>query len=515
MITKPFIVIVLIASFALNASSRLSPMTTDQMVDLTFGVQGRVATPVGAGNAVAQAVAVQPDGKILAVGFAYNGADNDFAVVRYNANGTLDSTFNGNGTILTPIGPSDDEAYSIAIQNDGKFILGGQSHNGVRGDIALARYNENGSLDQSFGDAGRAIIAATSGNSLARSVAVDPNGMIAVAGFGFNGPTNDIVTVRLNPNGSPDTGFDGETGNGNGVVVTAVGTGSDQAYGVVIQPDGRIVVGGFYNAAAGPDTVLARFETDGRLDTSFGENGISKHSFSQDADEALSMALAPDGRIVVAGCIRFGPPNDFFIARFLDDGAMDTAFGSNGSLSVPFSSTADIALGVAVQPDGKVVAAGFGNNGANNDFAVVRTTANGEMDPTFGGDGTVLTMVGDATDVANGVAIAPDGGIIAVGRTVGFFANFGVVRYHPGIASINGRVLRPNGTPIRDARVNLLEDGVIIRTATTSSFGLYEFADVPTGNTYTLTVGSKRYRFAPLVLNMSGAIGGADLVGLE
>ncbi len=505
--------ILLITSFAISGSSALET-STDQMVDLTFGIQGRVKTQVGVGNAVAQAVAVQPDGKILSVGFAYNGANNDFAVVRYNPNGTLDTTFNGSGTVLTPIS-LEDEAYSIAIQNDGKFILAGQTYNGVRGDIALVRYNADGSLDHAFGTAGKVIIPATSGSSLARSVAVDPNGMIAVAGHGFNGSTTDIITVRLNPNGSLDPGFDGETGTGNGIVTTVVGPGTDQAYGVAIQPDGRIVVGGFYTNAGDPDTVVMRFATDGRLDTSFGLNGLSQHAFSPDADEALSLALAPDGKIVIAGCIRFGPPNDFFIARFLENGAMDTAFGIDGSLTVPFSSTADIALGVAVQPDGKVVAAGFGSNGVNNDFAIVRTTANGTLDVTFGGDGTVLTMVGDATDVANGVAIAPDGGIIAVGRTVGFFANFGLVRYHPGIASINGRVLRPNGTPIRDARVNLIDDGVVIRTATTSSFGLYEFTDVPTGKTYTLTVGSKRYRFAPQVINMSGAIAGADLIGLE
>ncbi len=511
------LVIAMFAGYAAvpeDATALLAAGTSGQMVDLSFGTQGLVTTRVGVGNAVAQAVAVQPDGKILSAGFAYNGTDNDFAVVRHNADGTLDTTFNGTGMVLTPIS-REDEAYSIAIQADGKFLLAGQTYNGVRGDIAIVRYNNDGSLDDSFGSNGKAIVPATSGSSLARSIAVDPDGMIAVAGFGLNGATNDIVVVRLNPDGTLDGGFDGENGTGNGIVVTAVGTGNDQAYGLGIQQDGRIVVGGFYDAGPSTDTVVIRFETDGSLDRTFGQDGISRHSFSPDADEALSLALASDGNIVIAGCIRNGSPNRFLIARFLADGSVDNGFGANGSVIIPFSSTAALALAVAVQPDGKVVAAGFGSNGINNDFALVRTAANGTLDQTFGGGGAILTMVGDATDVANGLAIAPDGGIVVVGRTVGIFANFGLVRYHPGSSSIKGRVLRPNGAPIRDLRVNLIDDGMIISTATTSSFGLYEFSNVPTGKTYTLTVASKRYRFAPRSFYLSGAIADADLIGQE
>lgn len=406
-------------------------------LDTTFGAGGMVSTPLGTGNDVAQAVAIQPDGKIVVAGYGPNGTNNDFAVVRYNPNGTLDDTFdgasNGNGIVLAPIGTSEDEAFGIALQPDGKIILAGQSYNGTNTDIAFARFNANGTLDNTFDGDGRIVIAGP-GNDLVRSVAVQPDGRIVAVGNIFTGTNTDIALIRLTANGSLDAGFDGNAGNANGIVTTAIGTSNDLGYGVAIQPDARIVVAGYFVGPFSTDTVILRYTSDGRLDPTFSGDGIFTNSFSPtNTDEALSLALQPDGKIVFAGCIRDVGANDFLFARITSDGGLDTSFGTGGSLIVPFSNLADIGLGVAVQTDGKIIGSGFGSNGANNDFAIARLNANGTLDTTFDGDGRVLTTFGPSSDSANAVAIQADGKIVAVGRAViGSTADFGVARYGYG-----------------------------------------------------------------------------------
>ena len=506
------------APFLLGFSSEgtlVMPPEDDNFLDTTFGTNGKAVTPVG----IAQAVAIQPDGKVVAAGYAFNGTNNDFAILRYNQNGTLDDTFDGttnaNGRILTPVGQFDEEAFGIAIQSDGKIVLVGQTYDGAKTNLAFIRYNADGTLDNSFDGDGRVIVSPSVGNALLRSVAVRPDGRIVAAGVASNGLNFDIVVVQLNANGSLDQTFVGNSGNSNGVVTTAVGTANDQAYGVGIRPDGKIVVAGYLSTATGTDSLLLRYQADGRLDTSFSGDGIMIHSFSPDTDEALALALMPDGRIVIAGCIRNGAPNDFLIGRFTEDGSVDPAFGTNGAIMMPFSSTVDISLGVAVQPDGKVVAVGFGNNGINNDFAVTRINTNGTPDLTFGGDGRILTAIGTSADQANAVAIQPDGKIVVAGRTAGTTADVAIVRYQSGFVSITGRVTSPNGTALRNTSVMLIDENGLSQTASSSSFGIYEFRDVPIGRTYTLRAASKRYRFAPRILAINESLSGMDLIGLE
>ncbi|MFN0277156.1 MAG: CHRD domain-containing protein [Pyrinomonadaceae bacterium] len=400
-------------------------------LDSTFGTNGTLSTAVGAGTDAAQAVAIQADGKIVAAGFAFNGLDNDFAVVRYNPDGTLDAAFDGDGIVTTTIGTGNDEAYGVAVQPDGKIILAGQSFNAVDTDIAFVRYNTDGTLDATFSGDGRTTIAAGPGSDTVRSVALQGDGKIIAAGNASNGTNNDIVVVRLGADGLPDKSF-----GGDGLVLTPIGASSDFAYGVAVQTDGKIVVAGYYQSATGIDTAILRYNADGSPDGTFDGDGISTYSFSPETDEALSLVLQNDGKIVIAGCIRNGGANDFLIARFNVNGAVDTSFATNGSSIVAFSSLIDIALGVAIQPDGKIVAVGFGNNGSNNDFSLVRLNADGTADLGFDGDGRLQTAIGTGGDNANAVTVQADGKIVVVGRTViGATSDFGVVRYGYGLNS--------------------------------------------------------------------------------
>lgn len=432
--------------------SSVPPPNTNGNLDTKFDTDGIVVTQTGPGNNFAQAVAVQPDGKIVVAGITGNGLNNDFCVVRYNPDGTLDEAFdgasNGNGIVNTPVGSSDDSPFGIAIQPDGKIIVVGQTFSGANNDVAAVRYNSNGTLDTSFDGDGIVITPIGVGSDIVRSVAVQSDGKIVLAGNAFNGTNSDFAVVRYEANGSLDTSFDGNSGTGNGIVTVAIGAGNELGYGVAIQRDGKIVVSGYYTNVASTDTALLRFDQNGVLDTSFDADGIVSSTFSPDTDEALSLALQPDGKIVIAGCIRNGAPNDFLLARYNENGSLDTTFAGTGFTIIPLGAGADIALSVAIQADGKIVAAGFSNNGTNNDFGVVRVNANGSLDNTFGGDGRVTTALAASTDSANAVAIQADGKIIVVGRTViGSAAQFGVVRYGYGTnAAANDGYFALDGT---------------------------------------------------------------------
>lgn len=479
-------------------------------LDRSFGNNGTVVTSVGSGNDLAQAVAVYPDGRVLAAGYAFNGTNNDFAMVRYLPNGAVDPSFGFGGSVMVPVGNSEDEAFACVIQPDGRIVVAGQTYNGIKTSFAVIRLNADGTLDQTLGGVGKMTVSPSVGNAIVRSIALQVDGKIVLAGAGSNGLNFDIILARLNVDGSLDAAF-----GTDGLIVKAIGSGHDDAYGVAVQSDGRVVIGGYYSSAATTDTVVLRFLTDGSPDPTFGTGGVAIHAFSPGTDEALAMTLASDGRIVLAGCIRDAMPNDFLVARLLSDGSVDSSFGVGGLAVVPFSSAPDLGLSVAVQPDGKVVAAGFGSNGANNDFAVVRLNSNGLPDETFDTGGKTMTMIGTSADVANAVAIAPDGTIVAAGRTVSSTADFGLVKYRAGVASISGRVLTPGGMPLRDTRVSLIDPAGSIRVATTSSFGIFQFDGVLTRDGFTLTTRSKRYRFAPRLIDLTGNLTGIEIVGLE
>src|SRR5581483_7111003 len=170
---------------------------------------GKVTTPIGSGTDVAQAVALQPDGKIVAAGNSISGFTDRFALGRDNPNGSLDTSFDGDGKLTTAIGGSDDVAFAVALQPDGKIVAAGQSFNGSNDDFALARYNANGSLDTSFDGDGKQTTAFGSGNDDAYAVAIQPDGKIVAAGYGLVGSVSEFALARYNPDGSLDSSFDG------------------------------------------------------------------------------------------------------------------------------------------------------------------------------------------------------------------------------------------------------------------------------------------------------------------
>ena len=397
--------------------------------DATFGSgYGTVITPIGSGTDVAYSLALQPDGMIVVAGACSNGGDYDFCLARYLANGALDTNFNGIGKVITAIGNGNDGAYSIALRPDGKIVVAGSCLNGNTYNFCLARYSASGTLDVSFNGTGKVITAIGSGNAAAYSVALQPDGKIVVAGRCSNGTNTDFCLARYLASGALDVSL-----NSTGTVITTIGSGGDVARGVALQPDGKIVLAGYCSNGTSSDFCLARYLASGTLDVSFNGSGTVITPIGVGDDYAISLALQPDGKIIVAGVCSNGANSDFCLARYLANGTFDTSFNSTGKVITPIGSSDDYGYSVALQPDGKIVVAGYCVSGANLDFCLARYLANGTLDMSFGSTGKVIAAIGSGNDVANSAALQPDGKIVVAGYcSNGSNDDFCLARYDGG-----------------------------------------------------------------------------------
>jgi uncharacterized delta-60 repeat protein len=411
-------------------------------LDPSFGNGGRVLTSLAQPNNLAQpkndeafAVVIQPDGKIVTAGMSLAEGGFDFALARYNPDGTLDGGFGTGGKVLTDFSQgSDDRAFAMALQPDGKIVVAGQSEAGRSDPVfALARYTSNGTLDTTFGNAG---LVTTSFRNVsldqARAVAIQPDGKIVATGFSFtNDSGSDFALARYNADGTLDSTF-----GSDGKVLTDFSQGRlDFANAVTIQSDGKIVAAGEADVNGAFRFALARYKADGTLDSTFGSDGKVLTDFAQGLfDGANAVTIQSDGKIVVAGVSYTSVPNPVFaLARYDANGALDASFGTGGTVTTAFGArTNDVAIAVAIQSDGKVVAGGSSESVPFLSFALARYDANGALDTTFGSEGKVTTQFGTASlDEAGAMALQPDGNIVLVGASNanGLSVDFALARY--------------------------------------------------------------------------------------
>ena len=275
----------------------------------------------------------------------------------------MDAGFGTGGKVITPIGSSHDRVYSAAVQSDGKIVVAGVTYNGSNSDIALVRYAASGALDAGFGTGGK-VVTTIGSHASGRSVAVQSDGKIVVAGFSDLGGGNSFTLVRYTASGVLDAGF----GTG-GKVTTNVGL-NNIGESVAVQSDGKIIVAGYcYTSSNDYDFALLRYTTSGALDSGFGTSGKVTTAISGRFDYARSVAVQTDGKIVVAG--RSGDGNssdDFALVRYTTSGALDADFGTGGKVTTSIGSGDDWGYSVAMQSDGNIVVAGRGGD----DSAVVR-----------------------------------------------------------------------------------------------------------------------------------------------
>jgi len=409
-------------------------------LDTSFNTTGFVYTDIGtASGDKANAVAIQSDGKIVVGGSSNNGTDDDFAVVRYSSAGILDPNFNTDGKLTTPIGGSNDIANAVAVQTDGKIVVAGSTFNGLDNDFALARYTITGTLDTSFGALGTGVVTTTlsAGEDVINSLAIQSNGMIVAAGYA----SDDFAVARYTITGTLDVN---SFGGGDGIVTTDFFGATDRAFSIAIQPDdGKLVVAGFTDSGESDEFAVVRYLTNGVLDNAFNGNGkVITDFLGNSVDQAYSVAIQPDGKILLAGFVNTGGAggtDDFALARYSSSGILDSSFSSDGKVITPVGSNDDQAYSVAIQPTSKIVVAGFSDNSVptHQDFSLARYTITGTLDTTFNTTGIVTTDLGTidtintSADQAYSAAVQSDNKIVVAGFSdhPAGNDNFAVVRF--------------------------------------------------------------------------------------
>lgn len=512
-----FIPILVILSFVVSA------LAAPGDLDLTFNGTGKATVNFGTGTAVGRHLAIQSDGKIVVAGYYQETGSTRIALARYNQNGSLDTTFDGDGRVTTAITNIALFVSAVAIQADGKIVVSGIGL-GFQSTLFVFRYNTDGSPDLTFDFDGFAQTpeVSASGTNRKTGLVIQNDGKIVVAGNGFfSGSGYDFCVARFNPNGSLDTTFDTD-----GIVNTSTTPNWDYGSAVAIQTDGKIIVTGqSRNDADGWDQItVVRYNSDGSLDNSFDGDGkltvTVGNRFGDDGGQ--SVAIQNDNKIVIAGFATTSTSRDFALLRLNSNGSLDTTFDSDGKLTTNFSGTSiDFAESVAIQPDGKIIAAGRSIISTNDDFAFVRYNADGTLDSSFadtlapnafGNGGKVTVDFANGQDKAFGVKLDSSGKIVASGESGTSFATVRLEGLAPSAAnvSISGRVLTTNGSGLRNAIVSLTDEQGITRSTRTGTFGYYRFDEVQVGQTVVIHVQSKRFQFEPRVLTVSEVLTDLD-----
>jgi uncharacterized delta-60 repeat protein len=389
-------------------------------LDPTFGNGGLVTTipyPGARGGGAAD-VAVQSDGRLVVAGGAtLDSSSSAFALARYATDGTLDPSFGTGGLITTTFpGYQAASANRLVVQPDGRIVVAGSVGNTGSVVYALARYNSDGTLDTSFGTAGR--ITLSRGWPGPSGLAVEPDGRILVAGSTTPGYASQFALVRYNSDGTLDSSF----GTGGIVTTSFPGFRSALAYCMTLQPDGSIVVaGGVAPPGSAARFAVARYTSDGHLDSSFGTGGLATASFGATFDEhATSVAVLADGRILTSG-FTFSTTGRFALAQFGSDGRLDNSFGTGGQVTTSFPGFQSAeAYGMAVQSNGRILVSGGPYNGSGYErFGLVRYNSDGGLDNTFGTAGLVTTDFGGTYALGVDVVIQSDGRIVVAGSSSG------------------------------------------------------------------------------------------------
>ncbi|HEV7643283.1 MAG TPA: hypothetical protein VGO50_05005 [Pyrinomonadaceae bacterium] len=483
----------LLTSFLTIGFVLTSGVLAQPELDTAFNSTGKVI--VNSDMAYTEDMVVQPDNKVVMVaGQCFSSgspANRPFCLVRLNENGSLDTTFGNNGQVYTlAIGG---RAYGLALQKDGKIVVVGYGIFSSAEYLTIVRHNPDGSLDPSFGNGGIGVYDINPGeNDRAQSVAIQPDGKILVIGNSTrNGPQSEAqqFIARYLPNGA----IDGSFGNG-GIVRTVLGA-SNVGIVIKLQPDGKIVTGGYGNSGSIYSFILARFNPDGSSDATWDGDGVLTDT-SPVSTYIYGLAIQLDGRVVAVG--------GNVLYRFNTDGSPDTSFDGDGkrpALDVGF------ARDVMVSAGGRITVSG----GTSMPFYltyyynIAKYRPDGSPDTNFSGDGFLNFDLANNDSEADAVAMDSQGRTVLGGLsgsgipTVPFQqARFSAARLVAprtvGPVGLSGRVTRADGQPVAGA-VLILQGGSTIMTALTSPFGYYSFADVPSGEAYAISPGSKKVMF--------------------
>ena len=364
-------------------------------LDATFGLNGRVAVELGTKNS-AHAVVVQPDGKIVVAGSSSQGSTLNFSLLRFNKDGTLDTSFNREGAVTTSVVTGDDEALALGLLSDGRIVAAGYSNNGANRDFAMVCYLANGTLDQSFGDNGVVITPVGNSNDEITALVVNSQDMITVAGAVEGTAGRVLATARYFADGTLDTSY-GEQG------VSLIGVGSDSAAeGIVERSDGTVVVSGSYEEKKYASLMLVGLTADGTLDATFGERGVSVPASAFAASEGYRLAQDSEGLIYLAGSVGVVGKRDTALFRFTASGKPDTSFGEKGAVINVVSQEDDVLYDVAVGKSG-AVASGYTTDAGTRQFLIASYSKTGTASTQVAQTGTTSAS---STAISTGTSVS-------------------------------------------------------------------------------------------------------------
>lgn len=347
---------------------------SDGSLDTHFNGSGKIVISSDSTDSNSWAMAIQPDGKVVLAAVLYNDATSWIGVYRFLADGSPDITFDKDGFVFTSLGAEYLGLNSIALQPDGKILVGGYvGHANENFDrFYVARYLPDGDLDNSFDEDGIAITAVGESYTNIRSLLIQPDGKIIAAGYGVFNTYYAFTAVRYNSNGSVDHSFGGE-----GIAVASFGDADARCMSAALQPDGKIILGGFaLNALSGfTEFAAARLTMTGNLDNTFHEDGLVNISVSGKADQARTLLLQPDGKIWLGGYAHsnINGGSDMAMVRLHSNGIPDDSFDGDGvKVYEDDLNTSSTINSMAFQPDGKIVGTGFVRREGLNSMRVMR-----------------------------------------------------------------------------------------------------------------------------------------------
>ncbi len=423
-----------ILTFVLSLFICVQAFSQAGIIDSSFGTYGVVATPLSTtGTATCRNILSLNTGKYLATGFINDGTTIEFATVRYNHDGSVDNLYGMSGLSKVAInGGQYSYAYCSALQTDGKLVMGGDYYDGTGYSFAVSRLTIDGDLDTTFGNGGFSTLGVGSApfNNYGYGIGIQSDGKIILAGIVSNAGTADFGMARFNSNGSVDSTF----GN-NGQVVTAIGTSTDNCYSMKIQSDDKILLAGDISIGSAYVFTCVRYEIDGAIDSSFAVNGIGTYPMgANDDDYGYDITIQNDKKILFGGTSYNNGQYDFTILRIDSTGTLDNSFGTNGFASHDFNGTMGIDNGrrIALQSDGKIIVSGR-TYVIGSAFGLCRFDENGMIDPTFGTNGVSYKQVASAQHEGFGLTIDSNDDIVLCGSARTLPDNFYVLRYLGGL----------------------------------------------------------------------------------
>ncbi|GAB3469330.1 hypothetical protein GCM10027321_38560 [Massilia terrae] len=448
----------------------LTRANADGSIDTSFGGgTGRVLVPTSFGTT---ATALELSGGKLLVGVSTYGSTGDFRVLRLSADGGVDTTFGTNGSTTVSFGSGADSLRKILVDGSGKILMVGNTESATGRDLAVVRLNADGSLDNTFNGSGKFTLSLGSGNAVANAVAVQADGKLVLAGYAPNGSLNEVAVVRLNADGTLDTTF----GSG-GKVLMPIGPGANLATTVEVLASGKILLGGYARTGADAstdwDAALVRLNADGSADASFGTGGVVKTHLSDFNDNVLAMKVQADGKIVMLSDTGYNASSmngKVAVLRYNADGTLDTSFGNNGVAKITIHGIAEQPNSLALVGD-KIVVFGSSVNDTNFDTSnvIVRLNANGTPDTTFGVNNP--TSLGGTIKVDGIHPVALDANAAIYDYELASGDNYAgatlTLARHGGANAED--VFRPVGEVTVDATGNVIIGTIVIGTVTQSA----------------------------------------------